>query len=257
VLILLPPSEGKTAARRGAPLDLDKLSLPALNPAREKLLDALTSLCAADPEAAAGVLGLTPGQAGAVADNARLRTAATTPAQRLYSGVLYQALDLAGLDARARRRARSSLLIFSGLWGAVRVTDRLPGYKLPVGTRLPGIGPVTGFWRDQLGTALPALAGTGLVLDLRSSGYLPMWRPAGPGVVSVRVLHEQRVGGVLRRAVVSHFNKATKGRLVRALLSAPALPGSPAELVEVLGGLGFVAEPGERAGQLDVVVTEV
>jgi uncharacterized protein len=257
VLILLPPSEGKTAARRGAPLDLDRLSLPALNPAREKLVDALTSLCAADPATATAVLGLSPGQAGALADNARLRTAPTTPAQRLYSGVLYQALELAGLDERARRRARATLLIFSGLWGAVRVTDRLPGYRLPAGTRLPGIGPVTTFWRDQLGPVLPALAGSGLVLDLRSSGYVPMWRPAGAGAVSVRVLHEQRVGGQLRRSVVSHFNKATKGRLVRALLSAPALPGSPGELVDALGALGFVVEPGERAGQLDVVVTEV
>ncbi len=254
MLIALPPSEGKTPARRGAPLDLAGLSLPELTPAREKVLDALTGLCADDPAGAAAALGLGDAQ---VAGNAGLRRAATVAAERLYSGVLYQALDLAGLDGRARRRARATLLVFSGLWGAVRPGDRLPAYRLPAGSRLPGIGPVTSFWRGELDRALAPLAGTGLVLDLRSSGYAPMWRPGGPGVVTVRVLHEQRVGGVLRRAVVSHFNKATKGRLVRALLTGARLPSSPAELAATLVELGFAVEPGERPGQLDVVVTQL
>ena len=35
VLILLPPSEGKATARRGAPLDLARLSSPELTAARE------------------------------------------------------------------------------------------------------------------------------------------------------------------------------------------------------------------------------
>jgi cytoplasmic iron level regulating protein YaaA (DUF328/UPF0246 family) len=257
VLILLPPSEGKTAPRRGAPLDLDGLSLPALAPARDKLLDALVTLCAREPEQAVAALGLSPGLAGEVDRNAGLRTAPTVAAQRLYTGVLYEALDLAGLDSRARRRANAGLLIFSGLWGVVRTGDRLPAYRLPVGTNLPGIGPVAGYWRTELAVALDELAGGGLVLDLRSSGYTPMWRPAGPAVTGVRVLHEQRVGGELRRSVVSHFNKATKGRLVRALLQADARPRTPAQLAAALTDLGYRVEPGERPGQLDVVVSEL
>jgi hypothetical protein len=72
----------------------------------------------------------------------------------------------------------------------------------------------------------------------------------------VRVLHAPT------RKVVSHFNKATKGRLVRDLLTAGAKPSRPAELVEVLRDLGYVVEadaPG-RAGQawaLDVLVTQI
>ncbi len=38
MLILLPPSEGKTAPATGDPLTLDALDLPALNPARERVL---------------------------------------------------------------------------------------------------------------------------------------------------------------------------------------------------------------------------
>ncbi len=262
MLILLPPSEGKSAPRRGAPLDLDRLSLPALNPAREKVLDALVTLCGTEPDRAVAALGLTPGLAGEVVRNGALRTAPTVAAQRLYTGVLYESLDLAGLDTRARRRAAGSLVIFSALWGAVRIGDRLPGYRLPAGTNLPGIGPVAGYWRAELAAALDPLAGTGggLVLDLRSGSYTPMWRPAGAlagRTVGVRVLHEQRVAGELRRSVVSHFNKATKGRLVRALLTADARPTTPARLRDALGDLGYRVEPGERPGQLDVVVTEL
>ena len=72
----------------------------------------------------------------------------------------------------------------------------------------------------------------------------------------MRVLHEHQG----RRKVVSHFNKATKGRIVRALLEAGADPRTPAELAEALRDLGWVVEDGEptrRAAQLDVVVSEV
>jgi hypothetical protein len=70
------------------------------------------------------------------------------------------------------------------------------------------------------------------------------------------VLHE--VDGV--RKVVSHFNKATKGRLVRALLEDGRTPRRPAALADLLRDLGWTVEAGEpgRTGtQLDVVVTEV
>ncbi|HEY0701055.1 MAG TPA: hypothetical protein VGD43_24990, partial [Micromonospora sp.] len=83
---------------------------------------------------------------------------------------------------------------------------------------------------------------------------------AGRTVV-VRVLHEQVVDGVTERRVVSHFNKATKGRLVRDLLVAGVRPGSPEELAAALDKLGHRVEgPVRTAGQpwrLDVVVTEL
>ncbi|CAM5474770.1 hypothetical protein SCYAM73S_01880 [Streptomyces cyaneofuscatus] len=46
-------------------------------------------------------------------------------------------LDLATLDADARRRAAKSLLVFSGLWGAVRISDRIPPYRCSMGVKLP------------------------------------------------------------------------------------------------------------------------
>ncbi len=45
VLVLLPPSEGKAASGRGAPLKLESLSLPGLTDAREAVLGELVELC--------------------------------------------------------------------------------------------------------------------------------------------------------------------------------------------------------------------
>ena len=73
---------------------------------------------------------------------------------------------------------------------------------------------------------------------------------------TVRVLHEQDG----RRSVVSHFNKATKGRLVRDLLEDGDLPRTPGALADLLAGLGWHVElgPSGRGGtRIDVVVRDV
>ncbi|MCQ0022530.1 peroxide stress protein YaaA [Streptomyces somaliensis DSM 40738] len=259
MLVLLPPSEGKAAPGRGAPLEPDALSLPGLAGARAAVLAELVELCAADGEKAREVLGLSQGLRGEVAKNAALRTAGTRPAGEVYTGVLYDALGLATLDAAARRRAESSLLVFSGLWGAVRIDDRIPSYRCSMGVRLPGLGALGAYWRGPMAEVVPEVAGDGPVLDLRSAAYAAAWRPKGglaERTVTVRVLHAPT------RKVVSHFNKATKGRMVRALLEAGAAPGTPAELVEALRDLGYAVEcgaPGRagRAWSLDVLVDEV
>ncbi|MGW0902156.1 peroxide stress protein YaaA [Streptomyces sp. NPDC002853] len=265
MLVLLPPSEGKASSGRGAPLKPESLSLPALADARQAVLDELVDLCVADEEKARDVLGLSEGLRGEVAKNAELRTAGARPAGEIYTGVLYDALGLATLDAAAKRRAARSLLVFSGLWGAVGVTDRIPSYRCSMGVKLPGLGALGAYWRTPMASAMPEAAGDGLVLDLRSSAYAAAWKPKGEvadRTATVRVLHAQMVDGVEKRSVVSHFNKATKGRIVRSLLETGTQPKNPAELVEALRDLGHVveAEAPSKAGKawaLDVVVREI
>jgi uncharacterized protein len=259
VLVLLPPSEGKASSGRGAPLKLETLSLPGLTEARAAILEELVELCAGDEEKAREVLGLSEGLRGEIAKNVTLRTAGARPAGEIYTGVLYDALDLASLDAAAKRRAGRSLLVFSGLWGAVRVTDRIPSYRCSMGVKLPGLGALGAHWRAPMASVLNEAAGDGLVLDLRSSAYAAAWKPKGEvagRTATVRVLHAPT------RKVVSHFNKATKGRMVRSLLSAGIAPKDPAELVEALRELGYVveAEAPAKAGaawSLDVLVDEI
>ncbi|PZT69606.1 peroxide stress protein YaaA [Streptomyces sp. SW4] len=259
MLVLLPPSEGKAPSGRGAPLKPESLSLPGLGAAREAVLEELVELCSADEEKAREVLGLSEGLRGEVAKNAGLRTAGARPAGEIYTGVLYDALDLASLDAAGKRRAARSLLVFSGLWGAVRVTDRIPSYRCSMGVKLPGLGALAGHWRGPMAEVLPEAAGEGLVLDLRSAAYAAAWKPKGEvaaRTATVRVLHAPT------RKVVSHFNKATKGRIVRSLLVSGTVPKDPAELVEALRDLGYEVEaeaPAKagRAWSLDVLVTEI
>jgi len=269
VLILLPPSEGKSAPRRGKALALDALDFPELTGARSKVIDALVAHCttAGDgsvhdqvvTDRAAATLGLGPTQAHHVAANAALRTAPTARADRIYTGVLYDALDLPSLEGAARRRATRWLGIMSSAFGVVRPHDAIPAYRLSGDTNLPGIGIVSSFWRDHLDEVLSPAAGTGLVIDLRSGMYAGFWRPPsliGPNVAGVRVLHE--VGK--QRKVVSHFNKATKGRIVRDLLLDGSRPGSPAALADLLTELGWHVElhDAKRTGQqLDVIVREL
>ena len=259
MLILLPPSEGKSVPSRGKPLDLDSLSLPALTKAREAALDALVALCTGDAAVAAERLGVPKTQPELIGLNAALRTAPTARADSIYTGVVYDALSFATLSSAARRRATSRVLVTSSLFGFVSPADRIPSYRLSGDATLPGLGGVAAHWRANLDEAAREALGSGLLVDLRSGTYAAFWKP-GPDlarrVATVRVLHE--VGGV--RKVVSHFNKATKGRITRALLEAGASPRTPARLADALRDLGWTVELGEsgKAGtQLDVVVSEL
>ena len=103
----------------------------------------------------------------------------TARADAIYTGVLYEALDLRSLDSAARRRASSSLAVTSSLFGLVRPADRIPPYRLAGGVNLPGLGVVSAHWREVLDPVVREAAGNGLVVDLRSSTYAAFWRP-GP-----------------------------------------------------------------------------
>lgn len=259
MLILLPPSEGKTAPSRGKPLDLETLSFPTLTDTRARVLAHLVELCQGDPTVAAQTLGLGPKQLDLVEGNADLLTAPTARADTIYTGVLYDALDPATLSTAAKRRASSRVAVASALFGLLSPADRIPAYRLSGDATLPGLGGLAAQWRPVLGEAVAERLGGGLLVDLRSGMYAALWRPAPADarrVAGVRVLHEHQG----RRKVVSHFNKATKGRIVRALLEAGATPRTPSALAAVLRDLGWHVEhgePGARGTELDVVVTEV
>jgi cytoplasmic iron level regulating protein YaaA (DUF328/UPF0246 family) len=259
VLILLPPSEGKSVPLRGKPLDLGTQSLPSLTKAREAVIDALVALCSGDPAVAAETLGVPKTQPELIGRNAALRTAPTARADSIYTGVLYDALAFATLSPAAKRRATSRVLVTSSLFGLVSPADRIPSYRLSGDTSLPDLGGVAAHWRAHLDEPAREALGGGLLVDLRSGTYAAFWKPApdlAGRVATVRVLHE--VGGV--RKVVSHFNKATKGRITRALLEAGATPRTPAALADTLGDLGWTVEvgaPGKAGTQLDVVVSEL
>lgn len=252
MLILLPPSEGKATGGDGPPVRLDALSLPALTKSREKALKALIKVSKGPAEKAREILGLTPGQADAVVRNRTLTSSPTLPAAELYTGVLYDNLGLATLPEDARLRAADRILIFSGLWGALRLDDAVPPYRLAMNVKLPPLGPLAAFWRPSMSAALqPLIEGGRLVVDMRSAPYAAAWKPRA-NVVAVRVLQERIIDGVAKRSVVSHMAKATRGAVARALLVTGTDPAGPAELVKILLDLGHTAEL--TATGVDVVI---
>lgn len=232
MLILLPPSEGKTAPVRGDVLDLSALSSPGLTATRAAVLDALVA-ASARPDAV-DLLGVGAGIADEVTRNVELRAAPAAEARRVYTGVLYAAAGLDRLTPAARRRAADAVRVVSGLWGLVGPEDRIPAYRLSMGVDLPGVGPLAAAWREPLRAELDPRAASGeLVVDCRSATYLAAWRPprtAQTGWVQVRVLRE--VAG--RRSVVSHHAKHTRGVLTRHLLTRRGRePGTPHDLERV------------------------
>lgn len=223
VLVLLPPSESKAERRRGRPVDPARLSFTSLTPERARVAAALAAASAQHD--AADLLGVSPTLTEDIDRNTRLDTAPSLPAGECYTGVLYDALDLANLDPASRRRAQRRIVVVSALYGAVRPADRIAPYRLSMAVSLPGVGPVAGVWREPLDAELTSAAGRGLVVDCRSSTYVAAWRPGGD---LVRRWVQIRVPGA------THMAKHTRGLVARALSQSPDDPRTPQGLAAVL-----------------------
>ena len=222
MLILLPPSESKTNRRRGRPADPATWSFPELGPARGRVAHALAEV-SRSPDAPA-LLGVSPGLLDDIARNLVLESAPATPAAEVYTGVLYDALDLSSLDTAARRRANRWIVVVSALYGAVRPGDRITAYRLAMGTTLPDVGALAPAWRPELEQVLPGLVGRGVVVDCRSAPYAAAWRP---GAELARRWVQVRVPGA------SHMAKHTRGLVARHLCVAGVDARSVPALAEV------------------------
>jgi cytoplasmic iron level regulating protein YaaA (DUF328/UPF0246 family) len=210
VLVLLPPSQGKAQPDRGRRVGLSTLAYTRLREPRENLIDAV------DP---------------------RLREAPAISAAELYTGVLFSELHLEDLSW-------DGVLIASALWGVVRPSDRIPAYRLDMGTKLPGIGALTAYWRGPLRAALPD---RGLVLDLRSGSYAAVWQPRRAAHLTVRGFTEAPDGS---RKVITHMVKRVRGQIARLALQAGDVKHA-AEVAEIATAAGLRVELSD--GVLDVI----
>lgn len=243
MLLLLPPSEGKSGGGDQPPVDPEQLAAgKRLAPTRRRVLKAVESV-SRRPGEAAGALKLPPAVLEqALAANRTVTTSPTCPALDRYTGVVYAGLDVPSMSVEVRSAADASVLTFSGLFGVLRGGDLVPDYRVPVSVTLPATGLLTPLWRARLREAMPTLLGTGFAVDLRSTDYSGMWAPTGPlrhQVLAVRVL-SHRPSGPPR--VVSHFSKHGKGVLARALLersSAGRPPSSADDVAQVATSLSW------------------
>jgi cytoplasmic iron level regulating protein YaaA (DUF328/UPF0246 family) len=199
---------------------------------RAKALAALVKLAGGNRKRALGHLGLTAGLSAEVDRDAALLTAPAAPAAEIYTGVLFQHLDLTTLPAVALERAREHVLVASALWGVVALEDRIPAYRLSIGARLPSLtrSGLAAWWRPALAQALPDEPGE-LVVDLRSGGYAAAWRPKRATLVEVKA-------ATAEGKPISHMAKAVRGTVARRLLQARDPATEPADVARAAEGDG-------------------
>lgn len=178
-----------------------------------------------------------------------------------YQGAQCQADQPQG----GQRQLEELTLVFSALFGPVRLTDLITPHRLSGSVKLPGQGSVASIWSKALKELLTQQLSGHVVVDLRSAEYGAMYRPARGGeclTLNIAVAKVNPATG--KRSVVSHWAKHTRGLLAGALLRAvasgqlAASDGDVDEILQVAAGLEGVKEveitPLDARGQAKVTL---
>lgn len=296
--ILLPPSAGKTTKESTNHLQLEKLwQEEHLTQTRRQLIDDVqnTALLAD----AAQIFKLGPKNAHEISQNLEVYDAPALAAWQLYDGVLYEAAKFAqifsygacaqdgqgqgqgnqpqgsgqgqGGQSQAdqpqggQRQLEELTLVFSALFGPVRLTDLITPHRLSGSVKLPGQGSVASIWSKALKELLTQQLSGHVVVDLRSSEYGAMYRPTrGSDCLLLNIAVAKVNPATGKRSVVSHWAKHTRGLLAGALLEAvasgqlAASDGDVDEILQVAAGLEGVKEveitPLDARGQAKVTL---
>ena len=294
--ILLPPSAGKTTKETTNHLQLEKLwQAEHLTQTRRQLIDDVqnTALLAD----AAQIFKLGPKNAHEISQNLEIYDAPALAAWQLYDGVLYEAAKFAQIFSSGepsqgsqgqvgnhrgdqpqgsgqsqadqsqglQRQLEELTLVFSALFGPVRLTDLITPHRLSGSVKLPGQGSVASIWSKALKELLTQQLSGHVVVDLRSAEYGAMYRPTrGSDCLLLNIAVAKVNPATGKRSVVSHWAKHTRGLLAGALLRAvaggqlAASDGDVDEILQVAAGLEGVKEveitPLDARGQAKVTL---
>lgn len=231
VLVLLPPSEGKTAPVSGTKLQMDTLSLPTLSETRERIARALISACTLPDQEVLSILKCGEQTLPDIRANLRLFESPCAPAAQVYTGVLYEAAHLQPHD---------TAIIFSGLFGLTTAHDAIPLYRLAMNVRLPDVGSVAHIWKQALSdvtlSAMQHVAGShdNVVFDARSAAY-QVW-PAAKNPILTHIPDDKDDNNpwpfwTLKALnnngrTITHRAKYYRGLMARTLLDAGTITNS-------------------------------
>ena len=224
--ILLPPAEGKK--RGGNPFAPDMFDyrssdtfnyFNALNPERRKLIDAVQHIVeTSDEDTLQEIFGVKGNHLeDAIQFNRDVYAAPLMSALDRYSlGVMFKAMDFAGLPTGAQRRLLENGVIFSGLFGLLRPDDLIPNYRLRIDATLPEIGKVSKYWKPHLSALLNETLQGRFVWDLLPSVHREAWDDDHSYEQLVQVKFFVDEDG--ERKAVSHNVKPLRGQLVNFIV---------------------------------------
>ena len=229
--ILLPSAEGK--ATGGNPLAPDMFDyrssntfnfFSALNPERRALIDALQAQVKAADEAELhklfGVKGDTLEEAVQVTKDI-YRSPLMASVDRYGPGVMYAAMDFAGLPTGSQRRLLENGVIFSGLFGLLRPDDLIPNYRLKMDARVGDLGKASAYWRESLSATLNELLTGQAVWNLLPASHEAAWDDTETYARMIRLkFYRQDESG--ERTPVTHGIKQLRGSLVAHIVNETA-----------------------------------
>jgi cytoplasmic iron level regulating protein YaaA (DUF328/UPF0246 family) len=146
----------------------------------------------------------------------------TMPAIARYSGVAYDYLDYPTLDAKFQSFLDENLIIFSNLFGPIKASELIPNYKLKQGEKL-GDFAIEKYYKQETSKFLDSYFEDELIIDLRAGFYDKFYIPKKP-YITMKFIKNGKV--------VSHWAKAYRGKIVRAL--AKTQPQSLEEFNEII-----------------------
>lgn len=148
-------------------------------------------------------------------------TSLTCKAIERYDGIAYDHLSYSTLDHASRSWIDSHVMIFSNLFGPILANNLIPYYKLQQGEALGSFKPEI-FYKEHFSHAITSWLKRETVLDLRAGFYEKFYTLSQP-YITMKFLKNGKV--------VSHFAKAYRGRVLRAL--AQHKPCNEKELADI------------------------
>jgi len=147
-------------------------------------------------------------------------TPVAAPAIKVYTGVLYAALNWPTLTKAAQKKGEKALVIISAKYGAIGPLEKIKSYKAKIenSTMKERVAAVLDPRKDEL------------IIDCRSSTYQGVWSAPNKNCIEIRVF--QNVNGTKR--VVTHMSKKTRGEVTRLLLANKSTPKTPRDVRDIV-----------------------
>jgi cytoplasmic iron level regulating protein YaaA (DUF328/UPF0246 family) len=195
-----------------------------LNPERRNLIDQLQdAIDEKEEDELADLFNLEgPELQEALQVNTEIYDAPLMSALDRYSpGVMYAAMDFANLPTGAQRRLLENGVILSGLFGLLRPDDLIPNYQLGMHAEIPGVGPVTEYWRESVSDILNDSLEDRWVWDLLPDVHRTAWDDEHAYEARVEV-EFKRVEDGERVAVSDEELDVQRGQLVNYVVQETA-----------------------------------